>query len=67
MGNNRERGRWTQFVLSPAVIRKLGFIHELVHDGRATEAPSTSLADALLGSLLPWKRKAGPRGISSDS
>ncbi|WP_082540827.1 putative zinc-binding peptidase [Pseudolabrys sp. Root1462] len=45
------------FVLSPAVIRKLGFIHELVHEGRAREAPATSLADALLGGLLPWKRK----------
>ncbi|MCW5687610.1 MAG: putative zinc-binding peptidase [Pseudolabrys sp.] len=51
------------FVLSPAVIRKLGFIHQLVHDGRTSEAPSTSLADALLGSLLPWKRRA----VSSSS
>jgi hypothetical protein len=46
------------FVLSPAVIRKLGFIHELVHDrARAGREPATSLADALLGSFLPWKRK----------
>lgn len=48
------------FVLSPAVIRKLGFIHELVHDkARVGREPSTSLADAILGGFLPWKRKAG--------
>jgi hypothetical protein len=47
------------FVLSPAVISKLGFIHRLVHDrARAGQAPSISLADALIGGLLPWKRKA---------
>lgn len=48
------------FVLSPAVIRKLGFIHELVHDrARSGGEPSISLADAILGGFLPWKRKAG--------
>lgn len=48
------------FVLSPAVIRKLGFIHDLVRDrARAGQEPSISLADALIGGLLPWKRKAG--------
>jgi len=47
------------FVLSPAVIRKLGFIHELVHDhARAGRAPCGVAGDALLGNL-PWRRKAG--------
>ncbi|MFA6266664.1 MAG: putative zinc-binding peptidase [Pseudolabrys sp.] len=50
------------FVLTPAVIRKLGFIHDLVHHGLgATQTKSAPAAEPRRGlsSILRWKRTAG--------
>ena len=54
------------FVLSPTVIRKLGFIHDLVH-GRLASAVGTAPTETApeqgsrrgLAAYLPWRRKAG--------